>query len=75
MINFTYFESDFSLEKGSPEALKLKEEDTVHTPWMDEMSYHQRSLLVQKETQYQLAKALCPGTDKRMIFKNIMVHL
>ena len=52
----------------------MKGKETVHIPWMDEMSYHQRSLLVQKETQYQLATALCPGKDKRMIFKNIMVH-
>ena len=50
------------------------EEDTVHIPWMNEMSDHQRSLLELKETQHQLTKALCPGKDKGMVFKNIKAH-
>ena len=54
--------------------MKLKEEDTVHIPWMKEMSDHQRSLLELKDTQHQLTTALCPGKDKGMIFKNIMAH-
>ena len=41
----SHFESDFSLEKGCLETLRLKEKDTVHIPWMNEMSDHQRSLL------------------------------
>ena len=73
-INLTYFESDFSLEKGCLEALKLKGKETVHIPWMNEMSDHQRSLLEKKETQHQLTTALCPGKDKGMIFKNIMAQ-
>ena len=73
-INFTNFESDFSLEQGWLEALNLKEEDTVHIPWMNEMSDHQRSLLEKKETQHQLNTALCPGKDKGIIFKNSMAH-
>ena len=72
--NFTNFESDFSLQKGCLEVLKLMEEDTVHIPWMNEMSDHQRSLLELKETQHQLTTALCPGKDKGMIFKNIIAH-
>ena len=41
----SHFESDFSLEKGCLETLRLKEKDTVHIPWMNEMGDHQRSLL------------------------------
>ena len=67
--NFTNFESDFSLQKGCLDVLKLMEEDTVHIPWMNEISDHQRSLLELKETHHQLTKALCPGKDKRMILK------
>ena len=70
----SHFESDFSLEKGCLETLRLKGKETVHIPWMNEMSDHQRSLLEQKETQHQLNTALCPGKDKGMIFKNIMAH-
>ena len=44
----SHFESDFSLEKGCFETLRLKEKDTVHIPWMNEMSDHQRSLLEKK---------------------------
>ena len=41
----SHFEGDFSFEKGCLETLRLKEKDTVHIPWMNEMSDHQRSLL------------------------------
>ena len=44
----SHFESDFSLEKGCFETLRLKEKDTVHIPWMNEMNDHQRSLLEKK---------------------------
>ena len=54
VINFTNFESDFSLEQGWLEALNLKEEDTVHIPWRKEMIDHQRSFLELKETEHQL---------------------
>ena len=73
-INLTYSESDFSLEKGCLEAPRLKGKETVHIPWMNEMSDHQRSLLEKKETQHQLNTALCPRKVKGIIFKNIMAH-
>ena len=34
----------------------MKEKDTVHIPWMNEMSDHQRSLLELKETQHKKTK-------------------
>ena len=49
--------------------MKLKEKETVHISWINEMSDHQRSLLELKETQHQLTTALYPGRDKGMIFK------
>ena len=52
----------------------MEGKETVHIPWMNEMSDHQRSLLEQKETQHQLNTALSPRKDKRKIFKNIMAH-
>ena len=54
--------------------MKLKEKETVHISWINEMSDHQRSLLELKETQHQLTTALSPGKDKGMVFKNIMAH-
>ena len=46
------------------------EEDTVHIPWVKEISNHQRSLLELKETlHHQLTTALCPGKDKGMVLK------
>ena len=36
----------------------MKGKETVHIPWMNEMSDHQRSLLKNKKTQLQLTTSL-----------------